>query len=160
MSTISYNAINYVVGNALEPVGDGIKIIAHCMNNVGAHEAGFALALAKKWPTARGAYKVAYKTGAVNPGECVPCFVTPEICVVAMIGQDGLGPKSLRHNWLGAALHNVAVNAVKFNASVHMPRIGCGLAGGKWENVEPLILSAFNTPEARKVQVTVYDLPS
>ena len=23
--------------------------------------------------------------------------------------------------------------------SVHMPRIGCGLGGGKWEEVEPII---------------------
>lgn len=22
---------------------------------------------------------------------------------------------------------------------IHMPRIGCGLAGGKWEMIEPLI---------------------
>ena len=24
------------------------------------------------------------------------------------------------------------------SASVHMPRIGCGLAGGKWEEIEPI----------------------
>lgn len=35
-----------------------------------------------------------------------------------------------------------------------MPRIGCGLAGGKWSRIEPLIA---NTLCARDVEVTVYD---
>ena len=39
-------------------------------------------------------------------------------------------------------------------ASVHMPRIGCGLAGGKWERIEPLI---ERTLLARAVPTTVYD---
>jgi hypothetical protein len=35
-----------------------------------------------------------------------------------------------------------------------MPRIGCGLAGGKWELIEPIIV---RTLVARGVPVTVYD---
>jgi hypothetical protein len=38
-------------------------------------------------------------------------------------------------------------------ATIHMPRIGCGLAGGKWESVEPLIRIAIPT-----IEVFVYDL--
>jgi hypothetical protein len=37
---------------------------------------------------------------------------------------------------------------------VHLPRIGCGLAGGKWEKVEPLIEKTFLTQE---IPVFVYD---
>jgi hypothetical protein len=35
-----------------------------------------------------------------------------------------------------------------------MPRIGCGLAGGKWERVEPLIVARLVGAD---VPVTVYD---
>jgi hypothetical protein len=35
-----------------------------------------------------------------------------------------------------------------------MPRIGCGLAGGRWERVEPLVRRAL---VAQGVHVTVYD---
>jgi hypothetical protein len=35
-----------------------------------------------------------------------------------------------------------------------MPRIGCGLAGGDWSRIEPLIEEQLC---ARGVQVTVYD---
>jgi len=38
-------------------------------------------------------------------------------------------------------------------ATIHLPRIGCGLAGGKWESVEPLIREAM--PDTG---VFVYDL--
>jgi hypothetical protein len=35
-----------------------------------------------------------------------------------------------------------------------MPRIGCGLAGGEWAHVEPLILETLC---AANIVVTVYD---
>jgi len=37
---------------------------------------------------------------------------------------------------------------------VHMPRIGCGLAGGKWEKIEPIILSELID---KGINVFVYD---
>jgi hypothetical protein len=36
-----------------------------------------------------------------------------------------------------------------------MPRIGCGLAGGRWELIDPIIDDELVT---RGVDVTVYDL--
>ena len=36
--------------------------------------------------------------------------------------------------------------------SVHMPRIGCGLAGGEWSMIEPIILRTFSG-----LDVYVYD---
>jgi O-acetyl-ADP-ribose deacetylase (regulator of RNase III) len=45
-------------------------------------------------------------------------------------------------------------HALRLGASVHMPRIGCGLAGGRWERMEPLITAALSD---RGVAVTVYD---
>jgi hypothetical protein len=35
-----------------------------------------------------------------------------------------------------------------------MPRIGCGLAGGTWDRIEPLVVSTFIT---KNIPVTVYD---
>ena len=61
----------------------------------------------------------------------------------------------IRYPAVAAALVTVGDRALENGASVHMPRIGCGLAGGKWEQIEPLILAALS---ARGVAVTVYDL--
>jgi O-acetyl-ADP-ribose deacetylase (regulator of RNase III) len=41
-------------------------------------------------------------------------------------------------------------------ATVHMPRIGCGLAGGDWERVETIIQNTLGVAE---VPAVVYDLP-
>lgn len=43
-------------------------------------------------------------------------------------------------------------HAKRLNASVHMPRIGCGLGGGTWEEVEPIIVRTLTD-----TQVHVYD---
>jgi len=52
------------------------------------------------------------------------------------------------------ALTTVAEHARELDASVHMPRIGCGLAGGRWEEIEPII---GRTLIKNGVPVTVYD---
>jgi hypothetical protein len=36
-----------------------------------------------------------------------------------------------------------------------MPRIGCGLAGGKWETIEPILIKKLIE---KGIKVTVYDL--
>ena len=52
-------------------------------------------------------------------------------------------------------MKEVALFAIDHKASVHMPRIGCGLAGGKWELIEQIIKEELITKE---IAVTVYDL--
>jgi O-acetyl-ADP-ribose deacetylase (regulator of RNase III) len=51
-------------------------------------------------------------------------------------------------------LRTLAEHAAELSASVHMPRIGCGLAGGRWEEIEPII---SRTLGARDIPTTVYD---
>lgn len=156
--------IKYVTGDATQPPGDQIRIIAHCMNNLGAHDAGFAQALNRRYPFLflKSRYRLMHRRHMLKLGENHTMGgrtpLEPEI--VAMVAQQGLGPTSLQLPALAACLLDLAAMAVETGASVHMPRIGCGLAGGKWQDVEPLILAAFNMPLAQLVPVTVYDLPS
>lgn len=75
-----------------------------------------------------------------------------------MVGQRGMrtGSKGVpvRYEAIDTALGAVADRAVELGASVHMPRIGCGLAGGKWSRIEPLIEKRLLS---RGIAVTVYD---
>jgi hypothetical protein len=41
-------------------------------------------------------------------------------------------------------------------ATLHMPRIGTGMAGGSWDRVEELLAIAFRE---LGLKVTIYDLP-
>nr|WP_306766629.1 hypothetical protein [Tenacibaculum sp. M341] len=60
-----------------------------------------------------------------------------------MIGQRGMKTGSngvpIRYEAVDECLEKLTEVATELNASVHMPRIGCGLAGGKWEKIEPII---------------------
>ncbi|MFL1376310.1 macro domain-containing protein [Nocardiopsis protaetiae] len=68
--------------------------------------------------------------------------------------RGGGGPP-VRYEAIAAGLRTVADHALEPGATVHMPRVGCGLAGGRWERVEPLVRGALC---ARGVAVTVYDV--
>ena len=76
-----------------------------------------------------------------------------------MIGQQGIhtifGVPPIHYAALKSCLTKVAKEALTSNASVHMPRIGCGLGGGKWKLVEPIIKEELID---RGIDVTVYDL--
>ncbi|MCA6091031.1 hypothetical protein LE181_02440 [Streptomyces sp. SCA3-4] len=40
--------------------------------------------------------------------------------------------------------------------NVHLPGIGCGLAGGTWDHVEPLLTTHLAAPG---ITTTVHDVP-
>jgi len=84
--------------------------------------------------------------------------VEKAIWVANMVAQrdirwrDGVPP--IRYDALLECLKQLGFHAHQLNASIHMPRIGCELAGGKWEKVEPLIRDTLPG-----TQIFVYDLP-
>ena len=64
-----------------------------------------------------------------------------------MIGQQGMrtGSKGvpIRYKAVRSCLEKLADEAEELNASVHMPRIGCGLAGGKWGGYPKFCVTAL-----------------
>lgn len=154
--------INYVSGDATSPIGDGPKIIVHVCNDIGGWGRGFVVALSKRWPEPEQRYR-AWHRGEEDIsfalGEVQFVEVAVNIWVANLIGQRDVrtvgGIPPVRYNAIRNGLKKVAAEAARLNASVHMPRIGCGLAGGKWEEVGKIVEEEF---VARDVPVTVYDL--
>jgi hypothetical protein len=77
-----------------------------------------------------------------------------------MIGQrdvrsDSKGNPPIRYEAVKQTLEKVATFAGDNKASVHMPRIGCGLAGGTWDKMEPII---YESLVHSGIHVNVYDL--
>jgi len=58
---------------------------------------------------------------------------------------------------LDQALEKVAIFARDKGASIHLPRIGSGQAGGDWGIVREIINQRLS---AAQLSVTVYDLPN
>ncbi|MFE7773592.1 macro domain-containing protein [Streptomyces sp. NPDC057445] len=153
--------IAYVRGDATAPQGKGVKVIAHVCNDLGGWGKGFVVAVSRRWPGPEAAYRRWHRERAGNDfglGAVQFVQVGPWLWVANMVGQHGMrtGSKGVpvRYEAIDTALAALARKAVELGASVHMPRIGCGLAGGKWSKVEPLIAARL---VARGTAVTVYD---
>ncbi|MFI2433031.1 macro domain-containing protein [Streptomyces sp. NPDC018693] len=165
--------IAYIDGDATAPQADGNKIIAHVCNDIGAWGAGFVRALSHRWPEPEREFRRWYRARATSGfrlGAVQLVQVEPEVWVANMVGQHGIRTRAgirtesgtspadsgppIRYEALREALHALAEHASRLDASVHMPRIGCGLAGGTWDRVEPLVVQALT---ARGIRTVVHD---
>lgn len=150
--------INYVVGDATYPLGDDMKHIVHICNDSGYWANWFVNALSKRWPEPKVDYLEWHRNNFASPpmklGEIQVVDVDAQICVVNMIAQRGVfwGTKPpIRYDALRECLLKVAALNVE---SIHMPRIGCGLAGGSWDKIEAVI----NSVDFNATEIFCYDL--
>ena len=157
-----YRPIRYVHGDALEPRGEGVKLLCQLVNDRARKwGGGIARQTACKYPVAELDFSAwitdisrRERLGRVH-------FASPEegLIVSSLVAQAGFGPSTvprIRYRALETALEKVASFVVGNSASVHMPRIGTGAAGGNWDMIEDMIEEIFTSSG---VEVTVYDLP-
>ncbi|WP_149182141.1 macro domain-containing protein [Streptomyces sp. TRM49041] len=172
--------IEYTTGDATAPQTGDNKIIAHVCNDMGAWGAGFVRALSHRWPEPEREFRRWYRDRATEGfrlGAVQLVQTEPDLWVANLVGQHGIRTRTgirtdtgtqptergtelpdsgppIRYDAVREALHTLAEHALRLHASVHMPRIGCGLAGGTWDRVEPLIAEALG---ARDIRTVVYD---
>lgn len=153
--------INYIKGDATSPQGDGNKIIAHICNDMGGWGRGFVLAISAKWSLPESSYRAWSGSGSdFVLGNMQLVQVETDTWVANIIGQKGIkkdqeGLPPVRYEAIRSGLTKLCLEADRLSASVHMPRIGCGLAGGSWEMMEPIIAAELVN---KGIAVTVYDL--
>lgn len=146
--------IRYVKGDATRPDGDDCRLIVHCCNNVSAWGAGFSGAVSRRWAAPEADFR-RVRNRLLGSVSFVPVD-DAGLWVANLIGQDGIGRSRprVRYEAIKKGLATIATWCDDHGASVHMPRIGTGLAGGRWSEIEPLI-----ERELLGIDVTVYDLP-
>ena len=153
--------IQYTKGDATAPQSEGNKIIVHICNDIGGWGKGFVMAISKRWKKPENQYREWFKSkDGFELGKVQFVQVEEDLSVANLIGQhkinkDENGNAPIRYNAIEDGLKEVALFAKENNASIHMPRIGCGLAGGKWEMIEPIII--LKTLSENNIEVTVYD---
>ena len=153
--------IRYVRGDATQPQAKGNRIIAHICNDLGGWGKGFVLAVSKRWPEPEQAYRAWHRGRSKNDFALGAVQIVPverSIWVANLIAQRGMktgsnGPP-VHYEAVRTCLRKLAIESVRLEASVHMPRIGCGLAGGRWEEIEPIISDELLS---QGIEVTVYD---
>lgn len=154
-------SIAYRKGDATAPIGPGAKIICHVCNDVGGWGKGFVVAISKRWPEPEAQYRAWYEQGesaGFRLGAIQLVNVEPTLAVANMVAQHRVAPSGsvppIRYDALRECLTSLAERAAALAASVHMPRIGCGLAGGSWPAVEAIIRESLVVAD---VPVHVYD---
>lgn len=157
------NEIKYIKGDATKPRGDEKKVLAFIINDkANSWGAGFAKQMQKKWPLLleefkywKTAHKHEFQLGNIHTSR-----LESDLTAVLMVAQHGYGASKgprVRYEALENTLRKVAKEAEKTKASVHMPRIGAGQAGGNWTIIEELIEKELCQ---KGLKVTVYDLPN
>ena len=159
-------AVTYLRGDALRPRGDGRRLIVHVVNDATANwgGGGFAAVVRREFPDVQSAFREwahrrdgerrALRLGAVHFAES-----RDDITVASVVAQHGYGPSAaprVRYASLHEGLSRAASYAREHAATIHMPRIGCGQAGGAWVVVEELLRE---TVLASGQAVFVYDPP-
>jgi O-acetyl-ADP-ribose deacetylase (regulator of RNase III) len=155
--------VKFVRGDASEPLGGDMKLLLQVVNDqAGVWGGGFAKQARKKWPQAQTLYRQwAFGRGNLKLGNIHLAQVREDLTLVSLVCQHGFGQSTkgprLRYASLSSALSKVAEIALERNASVHMPRIGTGDAGGSWNVIEGMIRELLIS---NGVNVTIYDLKS
>ena len=154
-------SITYHKGDATAPLAGGTRVICHVCNDIGGWGKGFVVAISRRWPEPETRYREWHAKGesaGFRLGAIQLVDVEPGLIVANMVAQRGIRPSGgvppIRYDALRECLGSLAGRATSLHASVHMPRIGCGLAGGTWPEVEHVISA---TLLAAAVPVHVYD---
>ncbi|WP_421783406.1 ImmA/IrrE family metallo-endopeptidase [Kiloniella litopenaei] len=154
--------IRFIHGNALEPRGDGLKIVCQMVNDKALRwGGGIARLSATKFPKAQKEFTRDIQL--IPSNERLGCIhfssEQDDIIIASLVAQAGFGRSSfprIRYGALKTCLDQLVQKAKVLSASVHMPRIGAGSAGGEWNVIEELIEDSLVNAA---VNVTIYDLP-
>jgi hypothetical protein len=154
--------IRFLWGDATEPRTNGKRIITQIVNDKTPNWGGaFARNLKKRYPSVQDDFREWVHANKYNLslGSVHVSTVSDDLTVISLIAQHGYGPSSkprIRYQALFTCLSELAEIASREGASVHMPRIGSGQAGGNWEFVLELI---NETLLRQNIEVIIYTPP-
>lgn len=146
--------IKHFDGDATQPVLQaGHNVIVHCVNNIGAWGAGFVVPLGRRFPMAREAYMNARKRelGSIQVVLVQPDRVSP-LFVCNLVGQRGIAspsnPSPISYEAFEEGFASLEEHMQQRGGAwtLHMPKMGAGLAGGNWEAIERLLQMHISYP--------------
>lgn len=107
--------------------------------------AGLAKQIATKFPLVKQDYKEAHKKGEVTLGTTQLVYITTELYVANLAGQDNYGTGKLQTDY--DALRK-CLSKLPTNLPIYIPyNLGCGLAGGDWKKVLKILESELKKHE-------------
>lgn len=131
--------IELIKGNLFDA---NVNALAHGCNCSGQMGKGIALEFARRWPRMYEEYREICWDGQIQPGYMF-VYISGEKVIFNLMTQ-------LRPHYLASlgAIEASMINMREyaFGAGINkiaMPKIGCGLGGLKWVEVEPIVQAVF-----------------
>jgi hypothetical protein len=133
--------------------------VPHVCNDIGGYGSGFVAALNKRWNAPKDNYKlwhskkfytlkdnskVNFELGQVQFVGVEPRTVICNMIAQHLMGSDENGGPCIRYLALAQAMNRVKniMQKVGFG-EIHAPQFGAGLAGGRWDFIEALIIEIW-----------------
>jgi len=142
--------IKYLHGDATKPQSETeIITIAHVCNDANKFGSGFAAAIEKAYPGVRQEYinRAPHRLGdvydiLVGETEYQSLYVAHMVAQIDPYPRDG--SCKLQYHALETCLNHLKstwdfYTSKNTTHSIHMPKIGAGLAGGDWNKIEKVI---------------------
>jgi O-acetyl-ADP-ribose deacetylase (regulator of RNase III) len=157
-----HTPIRMLHGNVLDTRDSGKTIVCQLVNDKAVKwGGGVARKTATRFPGTEEAYteQVLRIPQHDRLGRVIFSKASEQLTIASLIGQEGFGPSlfpRIRYLALRNCFAIVAQFAKSTGASIQMPKIGTGSAGGDWLTIEELLDDVI---VRAGLSVTVYELP-
>lgn len=142
--------------------------IAHGCNTLGAMGAGIAVLFKKRWPDMYNSYKQLCSAKQLFPGDVFPYRDSNDFTVYNLMTQDYMelpdptGKKPMVCFIQPATLPAIGTSFLKMliiadGTRIGIPKIGTGLGGLEWDDVEKVLLDCLQK-SGDKTTIVVHEL--
>lgn len=156
-------SISILKGDVTNPVGDGVKVIVHCVNDIPCMGSGVAAAISKKWPHTRekymdwGNHKFDVDR-SFRLGDIMIVKAEENIHICHLVGQKDVGGEVIDGEFfppvrysailegmyrLRKAIKQYRGRANREDVSIHAPLLGTDLAGGDLDEIYGIVDIVF-----------------
>lgn len=150
--------INYKNGDVLLALeNDEIDVVAHGCNCQGGFGSGMAGQIARRWPHVRQAYLDLHNSGGTILGFFQPVAISESKFIINCGTQQAYLPRGVNHadyNAIDDIMDSLKLYTTNKLTRIGIPKIGAGLAGGDWSEIEKIISKYFSDRD-----ITVYIYP-
>lgn len=138
----------YINDDLLNSKYDNIdRIICHIVNNKGGMGKGFALSLSQKYPKVKDKYKewyaksLLYGDAKFKLGCIQDVWIDEKLNIINMLCQNGYksNDNKVPLDYMALEMCLIQVNDMYKDREIWMPKIGSGLAGGDFNEIEKII---------------------
>lgn len=144
------NRVTVVKGNALQLATSGH--VVHGCNSMGVMGSGIALGVKQTYPLAYEGYHTTFlkNDNFLQLGSNIPVRVSPDLYIHNAITQSLYGRDGKRYVSYDAIADSLTevnqfiMECDEVEKTLSFPKIGCGLGGGNWDIVLPIIVAVID----------------